>query len=96
VTDGEDKTLREVMSDLVWTRGVKARGPNVPIGVAWFLAGLMETWWRVFRLRGAPPLTRQMLRMVGADFTLDDSRARTELGYRPRIGWAQGIAAMRG
>jgi nucleoside-diphosphate-sugar epimerase len=96
VTDGEDRTLREVMSDLVWTRGVKARGPNVSIGVAWFVAGLMETWWRLFRLRGAPPLTRQMLRMIGADFTLNDSRARTELGYRPRISWSEGIAAMRG
>jgi hypothetical protein len=36
----------------------------------------MEALWRVFRLGGEPPLTRQMLRMIGMPFTLDISRAR--------------------
>jgi nucleoside-diphosphate-sugar epimerase len=95
VTDGEDRTLREVMTTLLATHGVEARARSVPVALAWRLAALAEGLWRGLRLRGAPPLTRQMLRMVGEDFTLSDARARRELGYRPLVTWQDGIAAMR-
>lgn len=95
VTDGEDRPLREVMTTLLATRGVAPGRRSAPLGLAWGMAAAMEGAWRALRLRGAPPLTRQMLRMVGEDFTLDDARARRELGYRPLVTWSQGVAAMR-
>ncbi len=95
VSDGPTRTLREVITALLATRGVDARAPSVPLPVAWRVATLLEWSWRRFRRPGAPPLTRAMLRMVGEDFTLDDSRIRTELGYRPVVTWEEGLAAMR-
>ena len=95
VADGEDRTLREIIGQLVATRGVEAKARDVPAGLAWFLAGLMEAVWRSLRLRGAPLLTRQQVRMVGYPFTLSDQRARTELGYAPVVTWQQGIEAMK-
>ena len=41
-----------------------------------------------------PPITRQMLRMIGMPFTLSISRAQNELGYQPIVTWERGIAAM--
>jgi len=95
VTDGQSQSMRAVMSELVGTKGVEIRARNVPLGIAWFLAAVMEFVWRTFRRAGEPPLTRQMLRMVGYDFTVSDQRARAELGYAPVTTWAQGIGAMR-
>ncbi|QJU56561.1 NAD-dependent epimerase/dehydratase family protein [Sphingomonas sp. AP4-R1] len=94
VTDGEDRTLREVIGQLLATRGVDAGTRSAPLGVAWFMATVMERVWRTFRLAGEPPLTRQMLRMVGYDFTISDRRAREELGYAPVITWDEGVRAM--
>jgi nucleoside-diphosphate-sugar epimerase len=94
VTDGEDHTLREIISQLVATHGVEAKAHNVPVGLAWFLASVMEGVWKTLKLRGAPALTRQQVRMVGYPFTLSDQRARTELGYAPLVSWQGGIAAM--
>jgi nucleoside-diphosphate-sugar epimerase len=54
----------------------------------------MEAAWRIFRIPGEPPITRQMLRMIGMPFTLNTSRARKELGYQPVVTWQSGIAAM--
>jgi nucleoside-diphosphate-sugar epimerase len=95
VTDGEDRPMREVMTTLLASRGVTVNARDAPIGTAWLLATVMEGAWRTFRLKGHPPLTRQMLRMVGYDFTISDRRARSELGYAPVVSWQEGVAAMR-
>ncbi|MGA1799040.1 NAD-dependent epimerase/dehydratase family protein [Sphingomonas sp. 4RDLI-65] len=95
VTDGQDQSMRAVITALVETKGVAIKARSAPLGVAWFMASVMEFVWRTFGRAGQPPLTRQMLRMVGYDFTISDRCARTELGYAPVTSWDQGIAAMR-
>ena len=87
--------MRAVMTALVGTKDVEIKARNAPLGIAWFMARAMEFVWRTFGRSGEPPLTRQMLRMVGYDFTISDRRAREELGYAPVTNWAQGLAAMR-
>jgi nucleoside-diphosphate-sugar epimerase len=95
VTDGQNQSMRAVITGLVGTKGVDIKARNAPLGVAWFMASVMEFIWRAFGRSGEPPLTRQMLRMVGYDFTISDARAREELGYAPVTSWADGITAMR-
>ncbi|WP_206932639.1 NAD-dependent epimerase/dehydratase family protein [Roseococcus thiosulfatophilus] len=94
VSDGPDGTLKGVVSGLLATRGVRPGERAVPFGLAWFMAGAMGAAWRALRLRGEPPLTRQMLRLIGKPFTIRMDKARRELGYAPRISWESGLAAM--
>jgi nucleoside-diphosphate-sugar epimerase len=95
VSDGEDGTLRQVVTELLATQDTVAPQGQVPFSVAWFMARLMELTWRGLSLKGEPPLTRQMLRMIGMPFTLDISRARRDLDYRPIVNWRQGIDLMQ-
>lgn len=94
VADEEEGTLKSVISDLLATRGVKTGDKSVSFGMAWMLAGVMGFFWNLFNLKGEPPITRQMLRLIGKPFTLNISKARRELGYAPRVSWKQGIAEM--
>lgn len=94
VSDGRDSTLREVISALLRTRGVEPPRATVPLPMAWAMAGLMEWVWRIFSRAGEPPITRQMLRLIGQPFTTDISKAQRGLGYQPVISWEQGIAEM--
>jgi len=84
-----------VIGDLLATRGVKAGDKSVPFGVAWMLAGTMGFFWKLLRLKGEPPITRQMLGLIGKPFTLNSQKAERELGYVPHVTWKQGIAEMR-
>lgn len=95
VADDQDGTLKGVISALLATKGVPAPTGKVHFRVAWFMARLMEGAWRVLPLRGDPPVTRQMLRMIGKDFTLDTTKARRELGYAPVVAFDDGVAAMK-
>jgi nucleoside-diphosphate-sugar epimerase len=95
VSDGRDRTLKTVVAPLLATRSVDPGDRAVPFEVAWALAGSMGLAWRALRLEGQPPITRQMLRLIGKDFTLDIGKATSELGYSPVVTWEEGIAEMR-
>jgi hypothetical protein len=58
------------------------------------MAGVMGAAWRLLRLDGEAPITRQMLRLIGKDFTLDISKAETELGYAPVLTPEDGFRMM--
>lgn len=96
VSDAADSTLKQVISGLLQTRAVEPPRASAPLPVAWLMAGVMEWMWRTFERKGEPPITRQMLRLIGQPFTLDISKARRELGYAPEVSWEQGIKAMQG
>lgn len=95
VSDGTDSTLKEVISSLLRTRGIEPPGASAPLPVAWVMASVMEWIWRTFSRPGEPPMTRQMLRLIGAPFTLDISKAQRDLGYRPVVSREQGLSAMQ-
>lgn len=94
VGDESDGTMRSVFDGLLATRGVKAPDKSISFGMAWRVAGIMGTAWRLFRLSGEPPITRQMLRLIGKPFTVRIDKARRELGYSPRVTWDDGILEM--
>jgi len=95
VSDGHDGTLKSVIAPLLATRGVDPGQRAVPFRVAWTLAGLMGIVWRMLRLKGEPPITRQMLRLIGKDFTVEIGKATSELGYSAIVSWEKGLAEMR-
>lgn len=94
VSDDEDTTLKSFLTRLLGSRGVTPGEASVPFGLAWAMAGVMGMAWRLLRRAGEPPITRQMLRLIGRDFTIDISRARNELGYAPVISPGEGLRRM--
>ena len=96
VSDGNDSTLKQVVAGLLQTRGIESPRASAPLPVAWLMASVMEWMWRTFSRPGEPPITRQMLRLIGKPFTLDIGKAQRELGYRPIVSWEQGLKAMQG
>ena len=51
----------------------------------------VEAVWRMLPLESPPPLNRVEVSMVSHPMVVDDSKARSELGYRPVITIEQGM-----
>ena len=95
VTDGAPVVFREFVSDLLSTQGVEPPTGTLPGWLARWLALGSETLWSALPLGGSPPLTRFELWVASQECTLDDSKARRELGYEPVRARDEGLAELR-
>jgi nucleoside-diphosphate-sugar epimerase len=63
--------------------------------VARAAAATIETVWKVTGRKGAPPLTRFAVWVSSQECTIDTTKAREELGYRPLIKREEGMEELR-
>ncbi len=95
VTDGRDVVFREFVGEMIATQGVTPPTGSVPAPVARAVAATGETAWKLLPLPGTPPLTRFAAWVSSLECTLDDTRARTELGYAPVVSRDEGMRELR-
>lgn len=95
VTDGEPQDFRDFVTAMLETRGVEAPARSIPYPVANILATVTESLWRALKRKGMPPLPRSVLFLMGQKITVNDAKARSELGYQGRMTVEQGLREMR-
>jgi len=88
LTDGAPIEFRDFITRMLATQGVDAsKVRDVPLWLARLVAGA-TSWMK------HPPLTRTALALVGHEVTVDDAKARRELGYRGAVTIEAGLAQM--
>jgi nucleoside-diphosphate-sugar epimerase len=95
VTDGDPVVFREFVSELIRTQGVEPPTRTLPLGVARAVAAGAEGAWKLLRRKDRPPLTRFTVWVSALECTINDSRAREELGYREVKTREQGFDELR-
>lgn len=95
VTDGEPIEFRAFITELLEARGLTPGDRSLPRPLAKALARGGDRLWRGLGLRGQPPLTPSYVYLFGLPMTIDDSKAREELGYEPPVSRAEGLEAVR-
>jgi nucleoside-diphosphate-sugar epimerase len=88
LTDGPPVELRGFLTALIATQGLDAGDREVPRWAASTVAAL--TGWMK-----RPPVTKTAIALVGVEVTVDDAKARRELGYLGKVTREAGLAEMR-
>jgi len=89
LTDGAPVEFRSFMTRLLATQGVDVSAVrDVPRWLARVVAG--ATAWMKH-----PPVTRTGLALAGHEVTVDDAKARRELGYQGKVTIDAGLAEMQ-
>jgi len=91
INDNEKVEVRKFMKELTKGYGMEMGDLHIPKKLASLLAATLESLWKTFHLKGDPPLTRFIVQLMGTEFTIDDTKARRELGYRPKISVEEGL-----
>ncbi|MDX2094062.1 MAG: NAD-dependent epimerase/dehydratase family protein [Kofleriaceae bacterium] len=88
LSDGEPVEFRSFITDLLATQGVDPGRRNVPVWLAKSIAAA-TSWMTV------PPISKTALAVMGHEVTVDDTKARRELGYTGKVTREAGLADMR-
>lgn len=91
VLDDGLTTMKEIISGLAATRGIALPETSVPAWIADFIGAASEGAWRLFGLKGEPPLTRFGAMIMSRECVLSDAKARADLSYAPVISAAEGL-----
>lgn len=92
ILDEGTRSMREIIEGMAAAHGLVLPARSIPRWLADWLGGAMEAIWRQLGLRGTPPLTRHVAMVLSRDCTLNGAKAAAELGYRPRVSVADGLA----
>jgi nucleoside-diphosphate-sugar epimerase len=87
LTDGAPVEFRHFITQLLATQGVDAPDRNVPRWLA-RTAVTLTSWMK------RPPLTKTAFALMAHEVTVDDTKARRELGYVGKKTIEQGLAEM--
>jgi len=64
---------------------------SIPYPVAWAVGLILETGYRLFRLKGEPQMTRFVARELSTSHWFDISAAKRDLGYTPAVSTEEGL-----
>jgi nucleoside-diphosphate-sugar epimerase len=95
VTDGPPTELKAFITTLMRAQGVDPGDKSVPHGVALAAATVTEWLWDTLGLKNPPPVTRMAVRLFGEQVTVNDAKARREIGYAGRVSRDAVLAELR-
>lgn len=91
ITNDESKKLETILNALFTHIQVKPRYKRRNITVFYGLAAIIEAVYKLLRIAEEPPLTRYTVCTLGYSQTLDITKAKQDLGYRPVVSVMEGI-----
>lgn len=95
ITDGDRRAMKTTFKGILEAEGLDPGDKVLPRGVAVFVANLVEKVWKLFGLKSRPPVAPLMIRLMGTEFSVNDEKARRELGYKNVLNFEEGLAQMR-
>ena len=93
ITNGQPRPFRELLEILFKELDLPPRYLNANATMFYALGALLEGICQALPGNPEPPLSRYMVSTIAYTQTLDITRARTELGYEPRVGIEDALAA---
>ncbi|MES2937886.1 MAG: NAD-dependent epimerase/dehydratase family protein [Pseudomonadota bacterium] len=95
IADDQAMPLKDFVQAQLDVDGLAAPATSMPFGLAKLLAELLPRAMKLAGIHRRSPLTPTTVRFLGQQITVNTARARRELGYRPVIGWEEGLRGLR-
>jgi len=91
VHDGQSVTLQKFCEGIAQALGVKPVTTHIPYWTAYTAAIIMETLWKILKIKKRPLLTTYTVKNLGSRLKFSIDKTRRELGWKPKIPFEEGF-----
>ena len=91
ITNGEPMEFCLILEQFLNAIGEKPKYLKLPFGLLYSVSVLSEWFYRTFKLKGEPMLTKYTVCTLAFSQTLNIEKAKKKLGYQPVISLTEGI-----
>lgn len=91
LTQGEPVNCWDWIGRVLAMAGLPPIKKSVSFKTAWRVGLFYEMFYKLFRLKGEPPMTRFLATQLAGSYWFDISKARRDLGYEPQISTEEGM-----
>ena len=95
LSQGEPVNCWDWINAILELAGLPPVRRSVGYNAAYSVGAALEVVWRALRRRDEPPMTRFLAAQLAKHHYFDITRARTDLGYQPRVTTAQGMHRLK-
>ena len=90
ITDGNNETLKEIFTCIANTFNVKPKFINVAAPLSKLTASLVEGWYKLFRIKKDPLITKFSVWQNCADYSFSIEKLKNT-GYTPTVSMEEGV-----
>lgn len=94
ISQGDPVTLEALINSWLAADGFPPETRRMPLGMAKFLGAAFEAIYALLHLPGEPRLTRFVVEQMSTAHWFNIDAARRDLGYKPRVSMAEGLARL--
>lgn len=91
ITNGEPTEFKKILDKLFEELGEKANYRKMNINLMYFVASVIEAFYKLFRIYKEPMITKYTIATLGYSQSLNIEKAKQDLGYKPKITLEEGI-----
>ena len=91
LSQGEPVNLWDFINRILACAGLPPVEKTISYRKAWYAGAVLETIYRVLRLRKEPPMTRFVARQLATAHWFDISAAKRDFGYTPVVSTEEGL-----
>ena len=95
ISNGEPRPMGEVLNALLDAAGAPRVDKHLSFKAAYRIGAACETLWKLLPLKGEPPMTRFLAEQLSTTHWYDMAPATRDFGYRPVVGFDEGMARLR-
>lgn len=94
VSNGEPRTVRELLTRITSAAGVEPPHRAIPARIAWGAGAVIEGAWWLTRRPDDPPMTRFLAEQLGTAHWFDQRQTRSALQWSPDVSLDEGFVRL--
>lgn len=91
ISQGEPVELWAFLGKMFQHFNVPLPTKRVPVGLAYSVAAVLETVYKLFRLKGEPRITRFLVLQLATSHHFSNAAAKRDIGYVPEVSMEEGM-----